>query len=123
MPNPVVHFEIISKNQKALETFYREAFDWQCDPPTQGAGIPTYTLIRPEANGITGGIGDLPPGYDGHVTFYIGVPDIEAALQTVERLGGKRMMGPETVPNGGPTIALFSDPENHTIGLVETPPT
>jgi len=39
-------------------------------------------------------------GYEGHVTFYVGVPDIEAALVKAESLGGKRLFGPEAVPGG-----------------------
>lgn len=33
-------------------------------------------------------------GYDSHVIFYVGVPNIEAALQKAESLGGTRRMGP-----------------------------
>lgn len=32
-------------------------------------------------------------GYLSHVIFYVGVPDVEAALREAERLGGKRQMG------------------------------
>ena len=67
--------------------------------------------------GIGGGVGTVPEGYDGHVTFYVQVPDVGAALEKAETLGGKRMMGPDSVPNG-PTIGLFSDPQGHVIGLV-----
>jgi len=34
-------------------------------------------------------------GYLSHVIFYVGVPDVEAALREAGRLGGKRQMGPE----------------------------
>jgi uncharacterized protein len=34
-------------------------------------------------------------GYMSHVIFYVGVPDVEAALQEAERLDGKRQIGPE----------------------------
>jgi predicted enzyme related to lactoylglutathione lyase len=58
------------------------------------------------------------PGYDGHVTFYVEVPDAEAALAKAESLGGKRMMGPDQVP-GGPRIGLFEDPDGNTVGVIE----
>jgi uncharacterized protein len=38
-------------------------------------------------------------GYLSHVIFYVGVPDVEAALREAERLGGKRQMGPGTCPD------------------------
>ncbi|MDP9017945.1 MAG: VOC family protein [Candidatus Eremiobacteraeota bacterium] len=122
MGNPVVHFEIIGKNAEALRTFYRETFDWTIDPPVGGPNIPDYTVVHPTDNdrvGVSGGIGDPPEGYTGHVTFYIGVPDIAAKLRQIESRGGSVMMGPDQVP-GGPVIGLFKDPEGHVIGLVET---
>jgi predicted enzyme related to lactoylglutathione lyase len=118
MGNPVVHFEIMGKDAKTLQEFYKQAFDWQIGERGSGAGAQNYSLVRPNnGSGIEGGIGDMK-GYEGHVTFYVGVPDINAALAKVEKLGGRRIMGPDEVP-GGPTIALFADPENHTIGLVQ----
>jgi uncharacterized protein len=118
MGNPVVHFEIISKDAAKLREFYSQAFNWEARA-ARGAGVADYALIHNET-GIDGGIGEIPEGYDGHVTFYIGVSDIERALEKIERLGGTRLMGPDRVP-GGPTIALFRDPQAHVIGLVQTP--
>ena len=45
-----------------------------------------YGLVDREANsnaegiGLGGGIGQGPEGYEGHVTFYVEVPDVEEAL-------------------------------------------
>jgi predicted enzyme related to lactoylglutathione lyase len=124
--HPVIHFEIISKDPESLSTFFREAFDWSIDSamyPGGGAGVPKYIVARPTGEeipsgyGINGGFGEATDGYAGHVTFYVCVDDVEAALQKVEKLGGKRMMGPHKVPNG-PEIGLFTDPQGNVIGLV-----
>jgi len=56
---------------------------------------------------------------EGHVTFYVEVPDVEAASTAAERLGGSRTMGPDEVPEG-PVIGMFQDPEGHTIGLIQS---
>jgi len=118
MANPVVHFEVIGKDAKALQTFYKQAFDWQMAEPLPHLN---YAIVEPKGgNGINGGIGAGMEGYDGHATFYVGVPDIEAALSKIGALGGRTMYGPEDVP-GGPRIALFKDPEGHVVGLVQTP--
>jgi predicted enzyme related to lactoylglutathione lyase len=120
MGNPVVHFEVLGKNGHALQDFYKQAFDWRFELPAPGVNVPDYTLVTPEAEaGIRGGIGSSPEGHNGHVTFYVGVPGIEAAFDKIEKLGGKRMMGPNSVPGGGPTIGYFTDPEGHVIGLVQ----
>jgi uncharacterized protein len=125
MPHPVVHFEIMGKDPRTLSAFYRDAFDW--DIPDQavsgGEGVSEYYMVRPDGEqdpkvGINGGFGGTPEGYDGHVTFYVAVDDVGAALDKVERLGGMRMLGPDRVPNG-PTIGLFKDPQGNTIGLVQ----
>ena len=55
---------------------------------------------------------------EGHVTFYIHVPDIEAALAKAESLGGTRVFGPETIMDGAMELGQFTDPEGHLIGLV-----
>jgi predicted enzyme related to lactoylglutathione lyase len=113
MPNPVTHFEIVGRDPAALQRFYREAFGWEL----ASEGSP-YTMVHPAAGaGINGGIGSAPEGGGAsRVTVYVEVDDLEAALAAVERLGGRRVMGPAPVPNG-PTIALFEDPEGHVIGL------
>lgn len=126
MPNPVVHFEIMSKEPKKLAQFYNDAFEWKIDtfdPSAGGAGVPEYFMIKPTGEdtptrNINGGLGAPPEGYSGHVTFYIAVDDVGASLAKIEQLGGKRMMGPDKVPNG-PVIGLFTDPNGNTIGLVE----
>ena len=51
------------------------------------------------------------------MTFYVEVPDVEAALARAEELGGTRVMGPDEVP-GGPVLGQFRDPEGHLIGVV-----
>jgi predicted enzyme related to lactoylglutathione lyase len=119
MGYPVVHFEVIGKDPQALKDFYKGAFDWEIGPPMADAN--NYSMAMPQGEGgINGGIGGGMTGYDGHVTFYVGVPDLNAALAKIQSLGGTTMMPPDQVPDG-PRIAMFSDPEGHTVGLVETP--
>jgi predicted enzyme related to lactoylglutathione lyase len=120
MGNPVVHFEVIGKDAKALREFYGQAFDWTIEPMPGGTGM-DYAMVRPQGqdeDGIAGGIGGGKDDYAGHVTFYVAVRSLEEALGKIERIGGRTMMPPEQVPNG-PRIALFSDPEGHVVGLVE----
>jgi predicted enzyme related to lactoylglutathione lyase len=75
--------------------------------------------VSADGVGIGGGVGGGPEGYDGHVTFYIEVPDVEAALAKAESLGGSRMMGPDKVMEQV-EIGLFTDPEGHVVGVVKT---
>jgi uncharacterized protein len=55
-------------------------------------------------------------GFTHHAVVYIGVADVDAALRRAEELGGTRIMGPATSPNGL-VAAHFGDPEGTVIGL------
>ncbi len=118
MGQPVVHFEIIGKDGKALQRYYSDLFGWEIDAnnPMGYGMVSREGNLSPEGIGIGGGIGG---GYEGadHVTFYIGVDDVEAALTKAESLGGKRVMGPVTV-NDMVELGQFTDPEGHMVGLV-----
>ena len=121
MGQPVVHFEVIGKDGEALKKYYADLFGWQIDDnnPMKYGSILRDGNTNADGVGIGGGIGTGPEGYDGHVTFYVEVPDVEASLAQAESLGGTRMMGPEE-PMPGLVLGLFSDPEGHVVGLVKT---
>jgi predicted enzyme related to lactoylglutathione lyase len=112
-PHPVVHFEILGRDQKLLEEFYKGVFNWEITPAMEG-----YSLVKP-GSGIGGGIGAMGEGRV-HVTFYVAVEDVAAALELIECKGGKKAFGPHPIPDGG-IIAGFLDPEGHLIGLVQGP--
>ena len=123
MGQPVVHFEIAGKDGPALQSFYSQLFEWEIDTNNpMGYGVVTREgNTAPDGRGIGGGVSQGPEGYPGHVTFYVEVPDVEAALAKAEGLGATRMMGPMEVMEGL-VIGLFTDPEGHTIGVVKTGP-
>jgi hypothetical protein len=114
MGQPVVHFEVMGKDPEKLRSYFGELFGWEFREPM---GPMQYAMVE-NAEGIPGGIGGVPEGYSGHVTFYVQVPDVEATLAQAESLGGGRMMGPDEVPEAGIVIGLFSDPDGHTIGVM-----
>ena len=113
MGNPVVHFEVIGENQQLLNEFYSGIFDWKIDPI-----MSEYSLVT-TGSGIAGGIGAMGEARR-HVTFYVEVADVAAALKLIESKGGKLAFGPHPVP-GGTIVASFTDPEGHLIGLVQQP--
>jgi predicted enzyme related to lactoylglutathione lyase len=121
MGQPVVHFEIIGQDGERLRSYYSELFGWQIDADNpMGYGVVQRDgNVNAEGVGIGGGIGQGPEGYPGHVTFYVEVPDVEAALAQAETLGGTRIMGPDQVMEGL-EIGLFNDPEGHVIGVVRS---
>jgi uncharacterized protein len=120
MGQPVIHFEVVGKDGDKLKSYYSEMFGWEID----SSNPMNYGIVSRDGNvtddgmGIGGGISGGPEGYEGHVTFYVAVPDVEAALAKAESLGGTRVMGPETIM-GDMVLGQFTDPEGHLIGLVK----
>jgi predicted enzyme related to lactoylglutathione lyase len=123
---PVVHFEVIGTHPEQLRNYYAELFGWEFDTshpvaeaisePGNYGFVDRYTMS--DGTGIRGGVGG-GAGYERHAIFYVGVPDVEAALQDAERLGGTRVMGPVTSPSGL-VIGQFTDPEGNVIGVAGT---
>lgn len=120
---PVVHFEIIGTAPGTLRDYYGELFDWEFstgDATTEKVSQPgMYHFVdgstTGEGDGINGGIGG-GEGYERRVLFYVGVPDVGAALRRAESLGGERLLGPEP-KSGDFTVGHFADPEGNVIGV------
>jgi predicted enzyme related to lactoylglutathione lyase len=107
-----------------LRDFYGDLFEWEFDTTAPVADaiseagnygfVDRYTTS--DGTGIRGGVGG-GDGYAGHAIFYVGVPDVEAALRNAERLGGKRVLGPEKNPGTDLVVGHFRDPQGNVIGV------
>jgi predicted enzyme related to lactoylglutathione lyase len=123
MGQPVVHFEIIGTDPERLRRYYGELFGWEFvtpSPVAQEVSEPeSYGFLdlvaAEDGAGIRGGVGG-GPGYASHAVLYVGVPEVAAVLQRAESLGGTRVMGPATSPNGL-VVGHFTDPEGTLIGV------
>jgi predicted enzyme related to lactoylglutathione lyase len=120
MGQPVVHFEVIGKDGDKLRSYYSDLFGWEINTDNQmNYGVVTREdNVSAEGIGIGGGVAGGPEGYEGHVTFYVEVPDVEASLAKAESLGGTRIFGPETIMDSI-ELGQFTDPEGHVIGLIK----
>jgi predicted enzyme related to lactoylglutathione lyase len=126
MGQPVVHFEVIGKDPAGLRGYYGELFGWRFDtssPVSEAVSEPmNYGFVdgstTSDGTGIPGGVGG-GAGYASHVIFYVGVPDVEAALRKAEKLGGTRRLGPARAP-AGLVVGHFTDPEGNLIGVAGT---
>jgi len=119
----VVHFELPYDDADRARRFYSTVFEWQLVPMQEM----DYTLVT------TGPSGDQGPDEAGFVNggmfqrraefatpcVVLDVPDIDAALASVESAGGKKVTGRQPVGEMGFT-AYFTDPEGNLVGLWET---
>src|SRR5579884_3213200 len=111
----VTHFEIVGSSPDVLQSFYGAAFGWEMQP-----SVPGYAMALAGEDGIHGGIGTLPGPPRSHVTVYVDSDDPAGDLERIVELGGSVVVPATEIP-GGPTIALFADPEGHVLGLAKRP--
>ena len=107
----IIHVEVAGKDGPKLQKFYGDVFGWELDTNNPGG----YGMLR--QGELSAGIGPTQNGGDGHVTFYVSTDDPSATLRKVEEAGGRVIM-PLTEVAPETTIALFTDPEGHIVGLM-----
>ena len=54
----VIHFEIVGKDQKALQSYYADLFGWKLNTSNPGG----YGMTDPAATGVIVGVGATPTG-------------------------------------------------------------
>ena len=117
--NPVLGFEVMGRDPKALCKFYADLFGWRMSEAA-GSG---YWMVETGGDGALGGIGPAKAtGRNrgaGFATFKVEVEDPPAVLERVEMLGGKTVLPATEVPGTTFKIAYFSDPDGHVIGLTK----
>ena len=98
MGNPVVHWELMSKEPEKVSQFYAKLFGWKIDH-------------RPEFNYRI-----VDTGAQGAMLFYILADDLAAYRKKVVAAGGKIHVEEHKVPGMG-KFSLFTDPEGRMMGL------
>lgn len=120
MGQPVVHWELWSKDPERTSDFYVRVFGWSVKSMP---GMDYWMADTGGKGGINGGImkpkGDGP--WPGNMAFYIDVPNIEAAFEKVKQAGGAVVAAPQAIPGMG-RYALVSDTDGRVMGLWETTP-
>jgi len=110
MGNPVVHFEIGTRDLSKSQEFYATMFDWKM----QEAG-PAAMISTGSESGIQGHMTALGHEPFKYTIFYVQVEDVEAAIAKAVSLGGKQLVPPIKIPTG--TFAWIADLDGNTVGL------
>ena len=112
--------ELLTTDPDAGVGFYAKVLGWSRFPYE---GDPGYAMLG-NAQGPVGGarvMGKDPIADKAGPNWltYVGVPDITAALATVEAKGGRVVHPVTAVPGNGGRYAVISDPQGATIGVYE----
>lgn len=113
MGNPVVHWQILSKDPDATAKFYGKLFGWQVDT----ANSLGYRVVNTQAGrGIDGGIWPCPPEGHNLVQLFVEVQDVDASVAQAVKLGAKVIVPKSALPDGD-TLAIVLDPIGQPFGI------
>ncbi len=124
MPDKVAFFELPADNVDRAKTFYNKAFGWQINYD-QGLDYHFVATAKSDQYGRSaepGAINGGMPKREAPVkstTITISVPDIDSAMKSVEKLGGKIVQKKQAAGNLGFT-AYFEDTEGNRVGLFQS---
>jgi predicted enzyme related to lactoylglutathione lyase len=112
--------ELLTTDPDAGAGFYAKVLGWSRFPYE---GDPGYAMLG-NAKGPVGGArvlgkDPLADKVGPNWLTYVGVPDLAAALATVEAKGGRVLHPVTAVPGNGGRYAVIADPQGAAIGLYE----
>ena len=118
MGNPVVHWELMSKEPEKVSQFYAKIFGWKVEHHPELNYRVVDTAAEGEMRGIGGGIvkPDKPGPWPGNMLFYILVDDLAQYRKKIIAAGGKIQVEEQKVRGMG-KFSLFTDPEGRMMGL------
>lgn len=108
--------ELMTTDPAAAWSFYGARFGWARDGAMDMGPMGQYEFIRHD--GVIGAIMPKPPQAPVSAwSFYVRVPDIDAAAAKVREGGGTILHGPHEIPGGEFSMNVL-DPQGAHIGLV-----
>ena len=112
----VVHFEIPIDDPERAQAFYRDALGWKVQRwgPVEYWNVTTGEEPGP---GVDGALTPRPQAPEG-VLVYVGVQDLDAALDRVKQAGGSTVAAKTPIPSVG-WSAHVRDTEGNLIGLFQ----
>jgi len=118
--DPVIHFEMPTKDTERVRKFYESAFGWQTTQlgPEGGNFVLAFTIETDEKTRMPIKRGAINGGFyektkpDQHTQITILVDDIREAMKKVEAAGGKILGEPFELPGVG-LFATFMDTEGN----------
>ena len=111
-------YELLTTDMKAAGTFYSAVVGWTVKP-FDGASHPYDMFHRADGREVAG-VMHIPEGmnFPPHWEMYVGVPQLEAAVAAIERLGGSALSHLIEVPSVG-RLRTMKDPQGAVFAIYE----
>jgi predicted enzyme related to lactoylglutathione lyase len=124
-PGSFIWYELITPDPEAAKAFYDQVVGWNFSPKLPGDM--DYRMIGRSDGGSAGGVLRLTDDMASHGAKpiwlgYVYVDDVDAAVASIERAGGKVLMPASDIPEVG-RIAMVADPQGAPFYVMKpTPP-
>jgi predicted enzyme related to lactoylglutathione lyase len=116
MGNPVVTWQIISKNPEGAASFYADLFEWR----VLNNNALGYRMVDTcNEHGIGGGIWPGPPGAPSFVQLFAEVEDVAATVKRATAKGARVVVPPQKLPDGD-EMAVLLDPDGMSFGIMHS---
>jgi|SRR3989344_3687816 len=124
--NPVVHFEMPSKDKKRTKKFYEKVFGWQMTQLGKDMGDYLLATTSPvdknqmhkKKGAINGGFFQYGKKEGTIPHFVISVDNLEKHMLIVQKAGGKILGKPMDIQGIGKFI-MFKDSEGNRVGMLQ----
>ena len=107
MEHPTTWFELLGADSAGLQARFGELLGWRVEKPRADLVLDDDRDTSP-ARALSA---------RGSLTFYVSVPDLTAAVEHAQRLGGRLVQPIVDLPLVA--FALLSDPAGHRLGLLQ----
>lgn len=108
LPGKFVWFELVSRDPKKAQAFYREVLGWRVEPLPMGDR--QYEVIYAGEAMIGGYAAAASDRQPAHWIAYVSVEDVDATAQAASAHGGKIVQAPYDIPTVGRS-ARIADPQ------------
>lgn len=113
MGQPVMNWQIVTRQPEKLQAFYSGLFGWEINANNS---LGYRVVDTGNERGIDGGIWPAPPEAHDFIQIFVEVSDVAATVKRVVELGGKVIVPPQKLPDGD-EMAILQDPAGISFGL------
>ncbi len=110
--------ELVTSNVPTAKKFYASLLGWKTKPFGKGLDYAIIVKGKTDKNGMGGMMKCPRPGMPAQWIPYVLVDNVDATVKKAVKLRGKICRPPFDIPSVG-RIAILSDPQGATIGIIK----